>query len=285
MPTTTSTTPATSSTHLPLDGFSRVRHLFNPWEEPHPGRRLPLTAAEEASRDAEKMALAGSQHIDGGCNGGMAAKELNPYRNSRPWLVRRPIRVRSRTPVPLKITTQIADDAKLAPMPAVRIIGAPSPAMATPAVPEAVPETESETPDAEVGAEPAAAAAAAVDLKPSELPLPASPPIDCQFTDFSNLLGISVQPPPEEESVVVANSETGSYCHAAPDEDIYGWDAELERQSQHSSPTLACPYDQDYQYRRTSMTKRSLLHRVFSMGNSPKDFDSMEVRRASSTSS
>ncbi|KZL86920.1 regulator of g-protein signaling [Colletotrichum incanum] len=282
MPSTTSTTPATSSSHLPLDGFSRVRHLFNPWEEPHPGKRLPLTAAEEVSRDSEKAALAGSQHVDGGRNGGMAAKELNSYRNSRPWLVRRPIRVRSRTPAPLKITTEIADDAKLAPMPAVRNVGVPFPTMATPAIPPAVLEAESEKPDAAVDAQPAAAAA--VDDGPSELPLPASPPIDCQFTDFSNLLGISVQPPPEE-SVVIANNETETHCHAAPDEDIYGWDAELERQSQHSSPILSCPYDQDYQYRRTSMTKRSLLHRVFSMGNSPKDFNDIEVRRASSTSS
>ncbi|WQF81465.1 hypothetical protein CDEST_06479 [Colletotrichum destructivum] len=282
MPSTTSTTPATSSSHLPLDGFSRVRHLFNPWEEPHPGKRLPLTVAEEASRDSEKVALVGSQHIDGGCNGGMTAKELNPYRNSRPWLVRRPIRVRSRTPAPLKITTEIADDAKLESMPPVQNVVVPSPAMATPAIPAAIPEADVEKPDAEAMAVPAAAAA---DVKSSEMPLPTSPPIDCQFTDFSNLLGISVQPPSEEEAVPIVQSENSSYCHAAPDEDIYGWDAELERQSQHSSPTLSCPYDHDYQYRRTSMTKRSLLHRVFSMGNAPKDFDSVDIRRASSTSS
>ncbi|KAK1985082.1 hypothetical protein LZ30DRAFT_584899 [Colletotrichum cereale] len=207
----------------------------------------------------------------------MAAKEPNPYRSSRPWLVRRPIRVRSRTPVPLKITTEITDDTKVAATPAVRSVGVPSPASVTPAAPGAVSER------IEGDAEPAAAPA--LDVKPSELPLPTSPSIDCQFTDFSNLLGISVQPPPEEESAVVANTGTGSYCRAVPDEDIYGWDAELERQSRHSSPVLAYPYDQDYQYRRTSVTKRSLLHRVFSMGNCPRDFDDMEVRRASSTSS
>lgn len=276
MPPTTSTTPATSSTHLPLDGFSRVRHLFNPWEEPHPGSRFPLTAAEGASRASEKVALAASRHVDGGCNGGMAAKELNPYRNSRPWLVRRPIRVRSRTPVPFKITTEIANDAKLTEMPAFGSVGVPSPASANHAVPEALSDKIKGD---------AAPAAAALDVKPSELPLPMSPSIDCKFTDFSNLLGIRVQPPPEEEPVVVATTGAGSYCRAASDEDIYGWDAELERQSRLTSPVLACPYDQDYQYRRTSITKRSLLHRVFSMGNSPRGFDDMEVRRASSTSS
>ncbi|EFQ33445.1 uncharacterized protein GLRG_08724 [Colletotrichum graminicola M1.001] len=206
----------------------------------------------------------------------MAAKELNPYRNSRPWLVRRPIRVRSRTLVPLKITTEIANDAKLAKTPAIGSVSVPSPVSANPAAPEVSSE------QTEGDAEPAAAA---VDVKPNELPLPMSPSIDCRFTDFSNLLGISVQPPPEEEPVVVATTETGSYCRAAPDEDIYGWDAELERQSRLTRPVLACAYDQDCQYRRTSITKRSLLHRVFSMGNSPRDLDDMEVRRASSTSS
>ncbi|KAK1998890.1 hypothetical protein LX36DRAFT_575438 [Colletotrichum falcatum] len=207
----------------------------------------------------------------------MAAKELNPYRSSsRPWLVRRPIRVRSRTPVPLKITTEIANDAKLAETPSIRRIGVASPAPATPATPEVLGE------ETEGDAEPAAAA---LEAKPSEQSLPASPSINCEFTDFSNLLGISVQPPPDEGPAVVANTETGSYCRAAPDEDIYGWDAELERQSQHTSPVLACSYDQDCQYRRTSLTKRSLLHRVFSMATCPRDFDDMEVRRASSTSS
>ncbi|KAK1966994.1 hypothetical protein LY78DRAFT_680518 [Colletotrichum sublineola] len=206
----------------------------------------------------------------------MAAKELNPYRNGRPWLVRRPIRVRSRTPAPLKITTEIADDAKLTGTPAIKSVGVPSPVPVAPAAPEVLREkTEGDD-------EPAATT---LQVKPSELPLLMSPSIDCQFTDFSNLLGISVQPPPEEEPVAVASTGTGSYCRAAPDEDIYGWDAELKRQSRHTSPVLACPYDQDCQYRRTSVTKRSLLHRVFSMGNSPRDFDDMEVRRASSTSS
>ncbi|KAG7048019.1 regulator of G-protein signaling [Colletotrichum scovillei] len=280
MPSTTSTTPATSSSHLPLDGFSRVRHLFNPWEEPHPGKRLPL-AASEAGSEIKKVAFAGPQHINnGGCKGGMAAKEFSAYHNPRPWMVRRPIRVRSRTntPAPLRITTEISEDAKLKPI-SVHKMGIISPAAPTPAIPPAVPEDSGEPTGRGVCDE-----FTAKEVDASQLPLPASPPIDCRFTDFSNLLGINVHPPPEDEAVAMANDEPASYCHAAPDEDLYGWDAELERQSQQSSPILPYACDDDYQYRRTSMTKRSLLHRVFSMGGSPKDIN-IEVRRASSTSS
>ncbi|KAK2032163.1 hypothetical protein LX32DRAFT_583385 [Colletotrichum zoysiae] len=208
----------------------------------------------------------------------MAAKDLNPYRtSSRPWLVRRPIRVRSRTPVPLKVTTEATDDLKVAETPAMRSVGVPSP---SPAATASSPVVSSEK--TEGGAKPAVAAR---EINPSDLPLPTSPSNDCKFTDFSNLLGINVQPPPEGDPMVVDNTGIGSYCRAAPDEDIYGWDAELERQGRLTSPVMANPYDEACQYRRTSVTKRSLLHRVFSMGNSPRDFDDNEVCRSSSTSS
>ncbi|KAE9573132.1 hypothetical protein CGCF415_v013181 [Colletotrichum fructicola] len=272
----TSTTPATSTSHLPLDSLSRVRHLFNPWEEPHPGKRLPLAGANQ---ETEKVANAGSYHLNGGRRGGMAAKELTPYNPNRPWLVRRPIRVRARTntPVPLKITTEISEDhdAKSAPRPAVRDIHVHS-AMETTATVNDECESGTEKTDAHI-----VNVSGKADMKPSDLPLPASPPIDCQFTDLSNLLGINVH---SEENIAVDNAEPGTYCHVAPDEDLYGWDAELDRQSKQSSPPLPCQYDHEYQYRRTSLTKRSLLHRVFSMGPIPKDID-IEVRRASSTSS
>ncbi|KAJ0338397.1 hypothetical protein KNSL1_012457 [Colletotrichum chrysophilum] len=256
--------------------LSRVRHLFNPWEEPHPGKRLPLAGANQ---ETEKVANAGSYHLNGGRRGGMAAKELTPYNPNRPWLVRRPIRVRARTntPVPLKITTEISEDhdAKSAPRPAVRDIHVHS-AMETTATVNDECESGTEKTDAHI-----VNVSGKADMKPSDLPLPASPPIDCQFTDLSNLLGINVH---SEENIAVDNAEPGTYCHVAPDEDLYGWDAELDRQSKQSSPPLPCQYDHEYQYRRTSLTKRSLLHRVFSMGPIPKDID-IEVRRASSTSS
>ncbi|KAI3536188.1 hypothetical protein CSPX01_10948 [Colletotrichum filicis] len=279
-PPTSDWTFTTSSSHLPLDGFSRVRHLFNPWEEPHPGKRLPL-AASEAGSEIKKVAFAGPQHINnGGCKGGMAAKEFSAYHNPRPWMVRRPIRVRSRTntPAPLRITTEISEDAKLKPI-SVQNMGITPPAAPTLAMPPAVPEDSGEPTGRGVCDE-----LTTKEVDASQLPLPVSPPIDCRFTDFSNLLGINVHPPPEDEAVAMANDEPVSYCHAAPDEDLYGWDAELKRQSQQSSPILPCSCDDDYQYRRTSMTKRSLLHRVFSMAGSPKDIN-IEVRRASSTSS
>ncbi|KAI8247367.1 hypothetical protein K4K57_012993 [Colletotrichum sp. SAR 10_99] len=257
-------------------GLSRVRHLFNPWEEPHPGKRLPLAGANQ---ETEKVANAGSYHLNGGRRGGMAAKELTPYNPNRPWLVRRPIRVRARTntPVPLKITTEISEDhdAKSAPRPAVRDIHVHS-TMETTATVNDECESGTEKTDAHI-----VNVSGKAGMKPSDLPLPASPPIDCQFTDFSNLLGINVH---SEENIAVDNAEPGTYCHVAPDEDLYGWDAELDRQSKQSSPPLPCQYDHEYQYRRTSLTKRSLLHRVFSMGPIPKDID-IEVRRASSTSS
>ncbi|KAF6800259.1 regulator of g-protein signaling [Colletotrichum musicola] len=278
MPSATSTTPATSTSHLPSDGLSRVRHLFNSWEEPHPGKRLPVT---EGDHESEKVAGNGPQNLHGGCKGGMAAKELNPYHHTRPWLVRRPIRVRTRTntPVPLKITTEISEehDVKSAPLPIIRNVGTLSPATDPASATEAV-----ATADADKPAPRPAGGFCATEVKPNELPLPASPPLNCQFTDFSNLLGISVQSPPGE-TVAVASPEPVAYFHATPEEDIYGWDAELVRQSKQSSPTLPYSCDQEYQYRRTSMTKRSLLHRVFSMTPVSKDTN-FEARRASSSS-
>ncbi|TDZ35859.1 hypothetical protein CTRI78_v011430 [Colletotrichum trifolii] len=235
---------------------------------------------EETKSDIEKVADNLLQRTSGVCRGGMAAKELTPFHHNRPWLVRRPIRVRARThtPVPIKISTEISDsDVKSAPLPAVHKILLSSFAKPAPAVALPTAAVGSWTQhDAPLEAEDS-------EMELGEVPSLASPGIECSFTDFSNLLGIADQPPVRGESVALSN-EHKPFIHVAPDEDLYGWDAELEKQSRQSSPTTPYGHNEDYQYRRTSLTKRSLLHRVFSLGPGAKDVDP-ESRRASSTPS
>lgn len=71
--------------------------------------------------------------------------------------------------------------------------------------------------------------------------------------------------------------------------DVYGWDAELDRQIEAGprpiiSANRACGCDLDYTYRRKSGGKRSLLHRVFSLGSSTTGTTSVKVRRSASSS-
>lgn len=72
--------------------------------------------------------------------------------------------------------------------------------------------------------------------------------------------------------------------------DVYGWDAELDRRIE-AGPRPAihadapCGCDLDYTYRRKAGGKRSLLHRVFSLGSSSTlDGTSLKVRRSASSS-
>ena len=75
------------------------------------------------------------------------------------------------------------------------------------------------------------------------------------MTDFSNHLNVAFDAGDSDSSELKC-FQAQEYHQAAPGEDPYGWEAELDRK-------LQCSV---LEYRRAGGAKRSLLHRVFSFG-------------------
>lgn len=83
------------------------------------------------------------------------------------------------------------------------------------------------------------------------------------FTDVSNHLGISMDIDScEQSSFSTAGGDAAAFSVMSPDEDLYGWNAILNRQNTRPAHEICAPYQQ----RRASRSKRSLLQRVFSPG-------------------
>jgi hypothetical protein len=76
------------------------------------------------------------------------------------------------------------------------------------------------------------------------------------FTDFSNFTGMAVDSP-TADPVDVHDSEDCGDIPVAVQEDLYGWDAEFNRQSQQG---FACQH-----HAKSSGPKRTLLQRFFSI--------------------
>lgn len=89
----------------------------------------------------------------------------------------------------------------------------------------------------------------------SELPTPR-----LSITDFSNHLNLTFDAGKFEGGHPTCLSPEG--YQGLPGEDPYGWEAELERKDHHSGDS----YFPTFHYRRAGGAKRSLLHRVFSLG-------------------
>jgi len=76
-------------------------------------------------------------------------------------------------------------------------------------------------------------------------------------TDFSNHLNIAFEAGTFERSRTKPGNNSGDYFHIpTPESDPYGWEAELGKK-------LTCS---ELEYQRTGGTRKSLLHRVFSLG-------------------
>jgi len=87
------------------------------------------------------------------------------------------------------------------------------------------------------------------------------------FTDFSNHLAVSLEPDFDDGSSVVTIVDPEAVSRATPGDDVYGWEAELDRKmSQQGLPVGNGPWnDTNYQFRRANGCRRSLLHRVFNL--------------------
>lgn len=294
MSPTTSTSPAVSFFDFPMD-HSLGMSPFGPWEEPHPGRRLSYPF-ETASDLAGRAVGACAPHPSTGCGGsrgGMAAKGHSPnniHRPSRPWLVRRHARLRTRDqPIVLPAGAASSVDCSQA---STLVTESSSTTATTIGTARNASTSSVGSATASVAASVAASISTRASAKPqlsldtdvnsstakSPVAHPASPYI---FADVSNFLGVSGAPDSGVGPVLETPSDDSSLSHAAPKNDLYGWDAELER---HVPPGSAVPapcsafssngYD-DYDglgirqgpRSATAGPKRSLLRRVFHMNN------------------
>jgi hypothetical protein len=202
-----------------------------------------------------------TQTINGDSMGGVAAKADGMNLYGRTPLVRRNPRMRHRNtmPKPLKIPANVPEEpeskSKSAPMVTSQQFNF-SPSSPAPLLPLLRPlkplnlDTDTET---EVSF-------TLADMKKVEPKVEDTTPC---FTDFSNLLGISLM---DEEIVPVTVVDSGSYTASDSVGDMYGWEAELDRKVSYGiSSTGVCDCD-EFGYRRANGSKRNLLHRVFSMG-------------------
>ncbi|KAJ0125517.1 hypothetical protein J7T55_006866 [Diaporthe amygdali] len=89
-----------------------------------------------------------------------------------------------------------------------------------------------------------------------------SPAQGLQFTDFSNYLGDCMDTDDTDHSSFTLGTDTDLFSGRASDEDLYGWDAVMDRR-------FINPFEDSVtasQSRRGSRSKRSLLQRVLSSG-------------------
>lgn len=261
MPSTAPTLPAVSASQA----FTSSSDSLDSWEEPHPGLRRPYplgTGLGLVDRGAP-----------GGRMDGMAAKQTRSYTRVRPGLPRRsaqhhtsagPLLHPPQTNLSRSDTTWFSS-VQNEPAPAVSLSddAAESPTISQLPAGEHGPESNN---IAEIRPQPAA-------LTESPTPGPSS----------SRRL--------DADGDVAAMSEPfAEYDQHGSLNDVYGWDAELDRQMEagprppiHADAPCSC--DLDYTYRRKVGGKRSLLHRVFSLGSSSTlDDTSIQVRRSASSS-
>ncbi|KAK3386989.1 hypothetical protein B0H63DRAFT_447887 [Podospora didyma] len=229
----------------------------NEWEEPHPGQRFPLTMAGNARRGV----------VDQNCNGGqkigMAAKGYAPYGDRGRVFPRRLARPRLRAPSlkPLKIPASLGEVGmkKSSEHTLQSETASTAPILNTPMA---------EEPMIERGVTPASRSSLSEKLsfdKPHRATINTTSPSEISsprlsMTDFSNHVNVAFGAEQSDyHSVEFIEPEISSYL--VPDEDPYGWEAELQRRYQATGED--CPA---FQFRRAGGAKRSLLHRVFNLG-------------------
>lgn len=265
LPTSTNPTSFSESAALPRDEARK-----HEWEEPHPGRRL--------SYPNDKPTTWGVYAGDEACRGGMAAKGLWPeyadFNFSVPAIKERRFgRSRTRT-VPQELVLTNAGHERpaiqTAPLPRYEANYSEIEQQASyleptseEVTPIETPEITSETSGTDSDAEsfisgPARKRQALQPLDTSFQEL--------QFTDFSNHLEIPVEAGHDDTfTLTEPEAAAAAFSVMSPEgEDLYGWNAVLERKTSSPLSENIAPYQQ----RRASRSKRSLLQRVFSPGGS-----------------
>lgn len=271
LPTSTNPTSFSESAVLSLNEARKQE-----WEEPHPGRRL--------SYPNDKPTTWGVYAGDEACRGGMAAKGLWPeyadFNFSVPAIKERRFgRSRTRTvPQELVLTNAGHERPAIQTAPLLRFetrypnneqqasyIEHNSDEVTPIETPEITSETSGTDSDAESfisGPARKRQALQPLDTSFQEL----------QFTDFSNHLEIPVEAGHDDTfTLTEPEAAAAAFSVMSPEgEDLYGWNAVLERKTSSPLSENLAPYQQ----RRASRSKRSLLQRVFSPGGSSADENS-----------
>lgn len=265
LPTSTNPTPFFESAVMPFDEARKQE-----WEEPHPGRRL--------SYPNDKPTTWGAYAGDEGRRGGMAAEGLwsenTDFKFAVPAIKERRLgRSRTRT-VPQELVLMDARHARpeiqTAPLPRSDTSHPNREAFSLDRTQEEVtpvetPEITSETSGTDSDADsfisgPARKRQALQPLDTSFQEL--------QFTDFSNHLEMPEDPGHNDSFTMTEPEAAVTFSVMSPEgEDLYGWNAVLERKTINPFPETQAPCQQ----RRASRSKRSLLQRVFSPGGLSSD--------------
>lgn len=229
------------------------------WEYPHPGQKFSTIGAVSSGASGHV------QTVSSNTMGGVAAKAEMVHTDSKP-LVRKSLRSRHRNtmPKPLKIPANVPEEAENK---SASVCSPCSLALITPASPlqlsflsmsersrpvilEIDTDTETEVSISLDGTE-------RDEVKGLE-----TPP---SFTDFSSFLDVSMI---DEDyggaSITVVDSET--YSNTQSSEDLYGWEAVLNRQLKCGITNSEVCHCDNYEYRRANGSKRGLLQRVFNSG-------------------
>lgn len=276
------------------------------WEEPHPGQLLPIPIGGGQNRSASSE-VAGTYQVTGGCRGAIAAKGYSPYHNRALLVKRNPkLRFRNTMPKPLKIPAEVPEEPeqRSAPLPNISrantttiaplvfntpptstptrppfMTAAAAPATITPSLePMALEIIEpNSTADIEMVTVDNGPAVAAVEGETVHHTTSGTS-LHLQLTDFSNHLGITMEATPTvvDEDEILAVVDTEAMVTPSSEDDMYGWEAELDRKLELGFPVPPAPenlytFDPNFEYRRSDLPKRGLLQRVLSLGSIPKD--------------
>ncbi|KAI0843750.1 hypothetical protein F5Y06DRAFT_10369 [Hypoxylon sp. FL0890] len=194
--------------------------------------------------------------------GGVAVKARRPNCENDPFMIGRSVRGRHHDakPKPLKIPAKVLEEpeAKSAPL----VVPQPCAFVNTLSSlhflphPEPLPRLEFETDtETEVGVETGTLAGDA-DTDCTKL----TEVSQAHFSDYSNYLGISEGWEEEDASMTIVDAD--GLIPANSVDDIYGWEAELDRKMECRVNTDSmCPCRYEYQ----NGGRRSLFHRVFSV--------------------
>lgn len=226
------------------------------WDDPHPGQRVLLSKSAPGTC-SHPQTMRGNDFVSG-----VAAKETTVLRQPASEPVRHspPTWHRNTMPRPLTIPAEVPEEpeSKSAPVIHSRRLSFGEPADTVSAgasqVPQQAGETDTDT-ETEIGA--------FLDEVDPEYPK-GGELSTCFLSDFSNHLGISPGPDDDDVSVTVVGS--ASYSRMSSSEDLYGWEAELEKKAQcgMDDADCFCRYE-PLHYERADGGKRSLLHRVFNI--------------------
>ncbi|KAI1343794.1 hypothetical protein F5Y15DRAFT_178628 [Xylariaceae sp. FL0016] len=226
------------------------------WEDPHPGERFTIPFGSHFGLGIHH------QTSNRETMGGVAAKARSANENGT-WVTRHSVRVRHRNtmPKPLKIPANVPEEpeAKSAPAVSARCFDStPTLPLDLLRLPEPFPPLDMDMDiDTEVCTE-------TITLDGATKIEPPSKAVNLGkacLTDFSNFLGITHIADDDGTSVTVVDPE--AFTRVGSEDDLYGWEAELNRKMSCTEAETPCDYHH-YHLPRVDSGKRGLLHRVFS---------------------